>query len=364
MTQASVPAAPPTGGLSGRQGARPGPALVTVVLGLLLYFGLPRLMQVPDAKLFTGQPVAAKPVPATPAKPAPKPEARPTAPVAQTTTHGLAKPLTRIQAEAKAKAEAEAQAKAEAEAQAKAEAEARTEAEARAKTEARARVEAETKRKADWEKGLHLFALFVATIAGIIVKALPMGAVAIIGIAATTLTGTLSIADSMSGFSDVVIWLIVLAFFISRGFIKTGLGARVAYTFMALLGKRTLGLSYGLAATDLVLAPAMPSNTARGGGITPLGPNRQVMQGAGRQSFVVAQPVTDDETADQPTQMPTSSQVPGLPVGSPGQASGSPARPGEMTAPATTPPRNPYGIQSPTVVPPGQPSTGPIKVPE
>ena len=267
MTQASVPAAPPTGGLSGRQGARPGPALVTVVLGLLLYFGLPRLMQVPDAKLFTGQPVAAKPVPATPAKPAPKPEARPTAPVAQTTTHGLAKPLTRIQAEAKAKAEAEAQAKAEAEAQAKAEAEARTEAEARAKTEARARVEAETKRKADWEKGLHLFALFVATIAGIIVKALPMGAVAIIGIAATTLTGTLSIADSMSGFSDVVIWLIVLAFFISRGFIKTGLGARVAYTFMALLGKRTLGLSYGLAATDLVLAPAMPSNTARGGGI-------------------------------------------------------------------------------------------------
>ena len=108
MTQASVPAAPPTGGLSGRQGARPGPALVTVVLGLLLYFGLPRLMQVPDAKLFTGQPVAAKPVPATPAKPAPKPEARPTAPVAQTTTHGLAKPLTRIQAEAKAKAEVEA----------------------------------------------------------------------------------------------------------------------------------------------------------------------------------------------------------------------------------------------------------------
>ena len=107
----------------------------------------------------------------------------------------------------------------------------------------------------------------MATIAGIIVKALPMGAVAIIGIAATTLTGTLSIADSMSGFSDVVIWLIVLAFFISRGFIKTGLGARVAYTFMALLGKRTLGLSYGLAATDLVLAPAMPSNTARGGGI-------------------------------------------------------------------------------------------------
>ncbi|MFI5167797.1 MAG: anion permease [Thermoanaerobaculales bacterium] len=126
---------------------------------------------------------------------------------------------------------------------------------------------AEAARRADWVKGLHLFALFVTTIVGIILKPLPMGAVAMIGITSTAVTGTLPIAASMSGFSDVVIWLIVLAFFISRGFVKTGLGARVAYSFMALLGKRTLGLSYGLAATDLILAPAMPSNTARAGGI-------------------------------------------------------------------------------------------------
>jgi len=34
-----------------------------------------------------------------------------------------------------------------------------------------------------------------------------------------------------------------------------------------MLVKRTLGLSYGLLASDLVLSPAIPSNTARGGGI-------------------------------------------------------------------------------------------------
>ena len=144
-----------------------------------------------------------------------------------------AKPLTKAQAEAKAKAEAETKANVEAEAKAKAEADAKLKAEA----DAKAKVEAEAKRKADWVKGLHLFAIFVTTIVGIILKALPMGAVAMIGIAVTALSGTLSIADSMSGFSDVVIWLIVLAFFISRGFIKTGLGARIAYTFMALLGQ-------------------------------------------------------------------------------------------------------------------------------
>ncbi|MBX3014449.1 MAG: anion permease [Caldilineaceae bacterium] len=113
----------------------------------------------------------------------------------------------------------------------------------------------------------HLLAIFVATIVGIILKPLPMGAVAIAGIMATALTGTLTIGNALSGFGNSVIWLIVVAFFIARGFIKTGLGARIAYLFVSLLGKKTLGLGYGLIATDLVLAPAIPSNTARAGGV-------------------------------------------------------------------------------------------------
>jgi divalent anion:Na+ symporter, DASS family len=112
-----------------------------------------------------------------------------------------------------------------------------------------------------------LFAIFVATIAGIIAKPLPMGAVAMIGIMMTAATNTLGIGPALSGFGNSVIWLIVVAFFISRGFIKTGLGARIAYLFMAVLGKKSLGLSYGLVASDLVLAPAIPSNTARAGGV-------------------------------------------------------------------------------------------------
>ncbi len=112
-----------------------------------------------------------------------------------------------------------------------------------------------------------LLAIFVATIAGIIAKPLPMGAVAMIGIMMTAATQTLSPGDALSGFGNTTIWLIVVAFFISRGFIKTGLGARIAYLFMSVLGKKTLGLSYGLVASDLVLAPAIPSNTARAGGV-------------------------------------------------------------------------------------------------
>ena len=116
-------------------------------------------------------------------------------------------------------------------------------------------------------KGWHLVAIFVATIVGIISQPLPMGAVAIIGIALCALTRTLSIGESLSGFADTTIWLIVAAFMFARGFIKTGLGSRIAYLFIAAFGKKSLGLGYSLAATDLVLAPAMPSNTARAGGV-------------------------------------------------------------------------------------------------
>ena len=120
----------------------------------------------------------------------------------------------------------------------------------------------------------HLFAIFLSTIVGIILKVLPIGAVAIIGIAVVAITGVLdpnstkgAVKLALSGFSNHVIWLIVLAFFIARGFIKTGLGSRIAYIFVRAFGKKTLGLSYSLLGADLILAPAVPSNTARGGGI-------------------------------------------------------------------------------------------------
>lgn len=51
---------------------------------------------------------------------------------------------------------------------------------------------------ANLAKAWHLLAIFVATIVGIIVKPLPMGAVALLGVTATALTGTLSIADALS----------------------------------------------------------------------------------------------------------------------------------------------------------------------
>ncbi len=116
-------------------------------------------------------------------------------------------------------------------------------------------------------KGWQLFSIFVAAMLAIILKPLPMGTVALLALLLTVITGTLSFNDAFSGFSNEIVWLVILAFFVARGFIMTGLGNRLAYKIMSVLGKNSLGLGYGLVATDLILAPSIPSVTARVGGI-------------------------------------------------------------------------------------------------
>jgi len=113
----------------------------------------------------------------------------------------------------------------------------------------------------------HLLAIFVATIFGLILTPLPMGAVVIIGVMMTTFTGVLKIGPALSGFANNTVWLIVAAFLIARGFISTGLGRRISFGFIKAFGRKTLGLAYAIVASELVLSPATPSNTARAGGI-------------------------------------------------------------------------------------------------
>ena len=130
----------------------------------------------------------------------------------------------------------------------------------------------------------HLLALFVGVIAAIIGKAMPIGALSILAIMLVAITkvtvpeldpegnpiknpATVAIKDALSSFGDPLIWLIGISIMISRGILKTGLGSRIGYYFISLFGKKTLGIGYSLAISELILAPVTPSNTARGGGI-------------------------------------------------------------------------------------------------
>lgn len=112
-----------------------------------------------------------------------------------------------------------------------------------------------------------LLAVFIATIAGFILQPLPIGAIALIACALLPILGVMKAGQALEGFSNTTIWLIVSAFMFAAAFIKTGLGTRIAYALLSKFGKSSLSVAYVMSATDFVIAPFTPSNTARGGGI-------------------------------------------------------------------------------------------------
>jgi DASS family divalent anion:Na+ symporter len=112
-----------------------------------------------------------------------------------------------------------------------------------------------------------MLAIFVAAILGLVCQPLPSGAVMMLAVAVSILTRTLQPERALSGFANPTVWLIFCAYILSIGFVKTGLGRRIAYRMIAWLGGSSLGIAYALGLSDLLLAPAMPSATARSGGI-------------------------------------------------------------------------------------------------
>ncbi|HEV8320081.1 MAG TPA: DASS family sodium-coupled anion symporter [Myxococcota bacterium] len=112
-----------------------------------------------------------------------------------------------------------------------------------------------------------LFALFAAVIASFILRPLGMAESVLCALVAAALTRTMDFKAVMAGYGDHTVWLVVAGFLLAGAVVDTGLGRRIALTIVVRLGRTTLGLAYALCAADFVLAPFVPSNTARGGGV-------------------------------------------------------------------------------------------------
>jgi anion transporter len=118
----------------------------------------------------------------------------------------------------------------------------------------------------------HYFALFAGVITGLILESMSVGAIGLIGLTIAGVMGYVehdpnkSLRWMLGGFSESTVWLIVGAFVFSIGYRKSGLGRRIALLLVRGLGRRTIGLGYAVAFSDLLLSPATPSNTARSGG--------------------------------------------------------------------------------------------------
>jgi L-tartrate/succinate antiporter len=115
-------------------------------------------------------------------------------------------------------------------------------------------------------------AFFAAVVVALITEPLPGPVIGILGITAAASTRLVAptpdeaLRWALSGFSHPTVWLIFVAFMLGLGYDRTGLGRRIALILVRAFGRRTLGLGYAVALSDLVLAPFTPSNTARTGG--------------------------------------------------------------------------------------------------
>ncbi len=125
----------------------------------------------------------------------------------------------------------------------------------------------------------HLFAIFVSAIASVLVGAFPLLTSTMLAVAAAVLTGTVSPAKAFSGFANASVLLVIIAFLVAQAVVKSGLGARISLFMVSRFGRSSLGLAYSVVITDALIAPAFPSNTARGGVLFPI--VLSVAQGSG-----------------------------------------------------------------------------------
>ena len=134
--------------------------------------------------------------------------------------------------------------------------------------------------------GWHLAGIYIATIIAIILKAFPLPVILLAGVSLASIAigiapdeqwfdneaqkavdVALKEKDVLNGYKSSTTWLVFAAFAMSTAFVATGLGKRIAYLLIGKLGSTTLRLGYVNACLDLLISPAMPSVTARAGGI-------------------------------------------------------------------------------------------------
>ncbi|MBT8181553.1 MAG: anion permease [Eudoraea sp.] len=116
----------------------------------------------------------------------------------------------------------------------------------------------------------HLFAIFITAIIGVLLEAFSIFTASVIALVAVVLLRVLTPEKAFSGFSESFILLILAAFLVAKGVIKSGLGRRIAFLLIRRFGKSTLNLGYCLVVTDTILGPSIPSNTARSGIMYPI----------------------------------------------------------------------------------------------
>ena len=125
----------------------------------------------------------------------------------------------------------------------------------------------------------HLFAIFATAIVSVLLSLYTLLTSTMLAAGAVVLTNTITPEKAFAGFANSSVLLVVVAFLVAQAVVKCGLGQRIALFMVSLFGRSSTGLAYSIVLTDAAIAPAFPSNTARGGVLFPI--VLSVAQGSG-----------------------------------------------------------------------------------
>jgi DASS family divalent anion:Na+ symporter len=115
--------------------------------------------------------------------------------------------------------------------------------------------------------GWRITAIFLATIAGLMIQPLPGAPLVLIGLMMFVLLGGMTMGEALSGFATPTVWLVLTAMVTARVLRESGLARRIALLFVRQFGSSSLGVLYSLVFSDVTLASGIPSITARGASI-------------------------------------------------------------------------------------------------
>ena len=115
--------------------------------------------------------------------------------------------------------------------------------------------------------GWRITAVFLATVAGLMLQPLPGAAMVIIGLTMFVDRRRPADGGALTGFSSPSVWLVLAAMLMSRVLRDTGLSRRIALIFVRAFGRSSLGVRLLAGAERHHARRGIPSITARSGGI-------------------------------------------------------------------------------------------------
>lgn len=116
-------------------------------------------------------------------------------------------------------------------------------------------------------KAFWFLGIFVALVIGFILQPIPMGGLTFVALTLCAMLGVCTLSQAVAGWGGSVAWLVMSAFIIAKGFSKTGLGRRLSLIIVKKIGTSTLKLGYAFSFSEFIIGPAVPSYTARSGGV-------------------------------------------------------------------------------------------------